>query len=79
MTRAETAIEDTPMTLHRRTFLRAAGVALALPCLDAFALPGGRAADTRRRMLCICTRLSVEVDKFSSGTGTLRGLELVGA
>ena len=48
------------MTLHRRTLLRAAGVSLALPCLDAFAARA-RAADAkpRRRMICICAPLGL--------------------
>jgi hypothetical protein len=48
------------MPLHRRTLLRAAGVSLALPCLDAFA-PRARAADARprRRMVCICAPLGL--------------------
>jgi hypothetical protein len=50
------------MTLHRRTFLRAAGVSLAFPCLDANA----RAADTqpRRRMICICAPLGLHPEFF---------------
>jgi hypothetical protein len=50
------------MTLHRRTFLRAAGVSLALPCLDAHA----RAADAqpRRRMVCICAPLGLHPPFF---------------
>jgi len=50
------------MTCDRRTFLRAAGVSLALPCLDAFAPVGARAAaaeSPRRRMVCICTPLGL--------------------
>ena len=49
------------MTLHRRTLLRAAGVSLALPCLDAFAPRRARAADAqpRRRMVCICAPLGL--------------------
>ncbi len=47
------------MTINRRTFLRAAGVTLALPCLDAFskARASTAAAEPRRRMVCICTPL----------------------
>ena len=52
------------MKLDRRTILRAAGVSLALPCLDAFA--PARAADTkpRRRMVCICTPLGLHPEYF---------------
>src|SRR5512133_2414951 len=51
------------MTLHRRQFLRAAGVSLALPCLDAFA--PARAADApRRRMVCVCTPLGLHPEYF---------------
>src|SRR5262249_30318693 len=58
---AEPAEEDSHMTLSRRTFLRAAGVALALPCLDVF----GRAAETpRRRMVCVCTPLGLHPAYF---------------
>src|SRR5437879_4047147 len=48
------------MKLPRRTFLQAAGVSLALPCLDAFA-PRARGADAkpRRRMVCICAPLGL--------------------
>ncbi len=47
------------MTLHRRTFLRAAGVSLALPVLDVFSTPRASAVDTssRRRMVCVCAPL----------------------
>jgi hypothetical protein len=45
------------MKLTRRTFLRAAGVSLALPWLDAFAQ--GPAAAPPRRMLCVCTPLGL--------------------
>src|SRR3954454_19446579 len=49
------------MTLHRRALLQAAGVSLALPCLDAFAPRRARAADAkpRRRMVCICAPLGL--------------------
>src|SRR3954467_4659823 len=52
------------MTLPRRQFLRAAGVSLALPCLDVFAPAGGRAADIPRRMVCICTPLGLHPPYF---------------
>lgn len=46
----------------RRNFLRAAGISVALPWLDAL-LPakalGGNAATQRRRMVCICTPLGL--------------------
>jgi hypothetical protein len=51
-------------TLHRRQFLQTAGVALALPCLDAFT--PARAADTqpRRRMVCVCAPLGLHPPYF---------------
>ncbi|HYH64894.1 MAG TPA: DUF1552 domain-containing protein [Urbifossiella sp.] len=52
------------MTLHRRTLLRAAGVSLALPCLDAFARGDDRPAQPRRRMVCICTPLGLHPPYF---------------
>ena len=57
------------MTLHRRHFLRAAGVSLALPWLDAFIPAPGRAAaaQPRRRMVCICTPLGLHPDLFLPG------------
>jgi Protein of unknown function (DUF1552) len=54
------------MKLDRRTFLRAAGVSLALPWLDAF-IPAralGAAARPRRRMVCINTPLGVHPPFF---------------
>jgi hypothetical protein len=47
------------MSIHptRRTFLRAAGVSLALPCLDAFRWARGADAGPIRRMICICAPL----------------------
>lgn len=53
------------MRLQRRQFLRAAGVSLALPALDAFY--SVRAADReepKRRMVCICTPLGLHPDNF---------------
>jgi len=54
------------MKITRRKVLRAAGVALALPCLDAFSL--ARAANgpakPRRRMVCICTPLGLHPENF---------------
>src|SRR4051794_2885465 len=54
------------MKLTRRTFLRTAGVSLALPWLDAFALAQtpGTAAKPRRRMVCINTPLGVHPPFF---------------
>ncbi len=45
------------MTITRRHFLRAAGVALALPPLEALAGPKG--AGPRRRMVCLCAPLGL--------------------
>ena len=51
------------MHLHRRTFLRAAGVSLALPWLEALAVAPARAGGSRaplpRRMVCICSPLGM--------------------
>ena len=53
------------MTLHRRTFLRAAGVSLALPWLDVFAHGQRRGRrQPRRRMVCICTPLGLHPPYF---------------
>lgn len=54
------------MQLHRRTFLRASGVALALPWLDAFAPRRARAATAGvpRRMVCINTPLGLHPPHF---------------
>jgi hypothetical protein len=55
------------MKLSRRTFLRAAGVAVALPLLDAMsprARAAGQAAATKRRMVCINTPLGVHPPYF---------------
>src|SRR5262245_30285470 len=53
--------QDFPMKLNRRHFLRAAGVSLALPWLDAVAGSGtpGAAAPPPRRMVCVCTPLGL--------------------
>ncbi|HXD85444.1 MAG TPA: DUF1552 domain-containing protein, partial [Urbifossiella sp.] len=51
------------MKTSRRTFLRSAGVAIALPCLDAFA-PAKANAIPRRRMVCICTPLGLHPPYF---------------
>lgn len=50
-----------PAAIHRRGFLRGAGVSMALPLLDAL-LPrsrGGTEASTRTNMVCICTSLGL--------------------
>src|SRR5947209_2680429 len=54
------------MKLNRRHFLRAAGVSLALPWLDALAPARalGAAARSRYRMVCICTPLGVHPPFF---------------
>ncbi|MBT4865808.1 MAG: DUF1552 domain-containing protein [Planctomycetaceae bacterium] len=55
------------MTIHRRTFLRSAGVALALPLFDAFVPRRARAAEAGgvpRRMVCINTPLGVHPPYF---------------
>ena len=66
------------MNLNRRTFLRATGVSLALPCLDAF-LPkqafGAATAKAPRRMVCINTPLGVHPPYFFPKTDG-KGYEL---
>jgi hypothetical protein len=54
------------MKFHRRRFLRAAGVSLALPCLDVFApaRAGDANAQPRRRMICICAPLGLHPPYF---------------
>lgn len=52
------------MKLTRRNFLRAAGVSLALPWLDSLAPAQQRAAGPPRRMVCICTPLSLHPAYF---------------
>lgn len=55
-----------PQPLSRRTFLRAAGVSMALPFLDSM-LPramGEVAAARPRRMICICTSLGLHAPFF---------------
>jgi hypothetical protein len=51
------------MTIPRRTFLRAAGVSLALPVLEAHAAEKP-AAQPRRRMVCICAPLGLHPAYF---------------
>ena len=50
------------MTMDRRHFLRAAGVTLALPWLEALAAPG--AAKPKRRMICMCAPLGLHPTYF---------------
>src|SRR5215471_4610420 len=55
------------MKLSRRRFLRAAGVSLALPCLDAFRptrASGAASAGPIRRMVCINTPLGLHPPFF---------------
>src|SRR6478735_1184977 len=54
------------MTLSRRNFLRAAGVSLALPLLDAFAPARALAAAAKapRRMVCVNTPLGLHPPFF---------------
>src|SRR5437588_6642134 len=57
------------MHLHRRRFLRAAGISLALPWLDAFSpsrtlAAGARTAQPNRRMVCLCTPLGLHPSDF---------------
>jgi hypothetical protein len=49
------------VNLHRRTFIRAAGISLALPWLEAFA---ATPKQPPRRMLCICAPLGLHPDNF---------------
>jgi hypothetical protein len=56
-----------PLQTSRRQFLRAAGVSLALPCLDAFVptVARGAAVDgPPRRMICICAPLGFYPGNF---------------
>ena len=54
------------MKLERRQFLRAAGISLALPCLDAFSAARAARApmEAPRRMVCICTPLGLYAPHF---------------
>jgi Protein of unknown function (DUF1552) len=49
--------------VSRRSFLRATGVSLAVPWLEGFA-PAAPAASIPRRMVCICTPLSLHPANF---------------
>src|SRR4051812_19571072 len=53
------------MNIPRRTFLRVAGISLALPWLDAFAAaaPGGKSKAPRRRV-CICAPRGLHPPNF---------------
>jgi Protein of unknown function (DUF1552) len=58
------------MKLNRRRFLRAAGVSLALPWLDALAPAQNAIAGPPRRMVCICTPLGLHAPNlFPQQTG----------
>lgn len=50
------------MNYPRRHFLRATGITLALPWLEALAAPG--ASQPARRMVCICAPLGLHPDNF---------------
>ncbi len=54
------------MKIPRRTFLRTAGISLALPWLDALAGDPKRASSSTapRRMICICAPLGLHPDNF---------------
>jgi Protein of unknown function (DUF1552) len=52
------------MPIPRRTFLRAAGVSLALPWLEALAPARAAGNGPPRRMVCICTPLSLHAANF---------------
>src|SRR5436190_14045650 len=59
--------EEFAMNLERRSFLRAAGVSLALPWLDYFlprATAGEKAPAVPRRMICICAPLGFYPGNF---------------
>jgi hypothetical protein len=60
----------TRRSIDRRTFLRGAGVAVALPLLDSMT-PAFAAASksTPRRMLAICNNLGLLADQFFPATG----------
>jgi hypothetical protein len=60
-----------PRALSRREFLRASGIALALPLLEAMSGPLAAAAPaSRRRMVCIMTPLGIHADNlFPRETG----------
>ncbi len=54
-------------TIHRRSFLRSAGIALALPLLDRFQLrtdAGEGKLQVPQRMICVCTPLGLHPANF---------------
>jgi hypothetical protein len=51
-------------SLNRRRFLKAAGVTLALPCLDIFSPAWAADVKPRRRMVCINTPLGIHPPAF---------------
>lgn len=51
------------MSIPRRTFLRTAGISLALPWLDKFSVARAATASPRR-MVCICAPLGLHPDNF---------------
>src|SRR5579859_3289745 len=59
--------EGCGMSLDRRGFLRAAGVSLALPWLDAPAFARPRVRGPIRRMVLICTPLGLHAPNFFPG------------
>jgi hypothetical protein len=68
----------TKAALPRRTFLKAAGVALALPMLESMTPALARAAESSipRRFLGICNNLGVLPEHFFPAQGTGRDYEL---
>src|SRR5687767_719153 len=52
------------MKIQRRHFFRTTGISLALPWLEAFAVPGANANGPARRMICICAPLGLHPDYF---------------
>ncbi len=55
------------MNIHRRTFIRSAGIALALPHFNVFANDSqgdSTAEQSPRRMICICAPLGLHPDNF---------------
>lgn len=58
------------MHLNRRTFLRASGVSLALPMLDAMvpAFAKAKAAEPPLRMLAVCTNMGILSEYFNPTT-----------
>ena len=59
-----------PRAISRRAVLRAGGVALALPFLDAMTPRARAAAAQPKRLICICTALGMHGQLFfTTGTG----------